>query len=89
MHSGWTMLSAIETVKLLGAGKIIAAVPVAHFRAKRFAGHHCDEVAALLTEDIALFQIGNYYDDFPDIGGDQVGVLLNHAPIGPRRQTTP
>ena len=89
MHSGWTMFSAIETVKLLGASKIIAAVPVAHFRARRFAGRHCDEVAALLTEDIALFQIGNYYDDFPDIGGDQVGVLLNHAPTGPRPQTTP
>jgi putative phosphoribosyl transferase len=89
MHSGWTMFSAIETVKLLGASKIIAAVPVAHFRARRFAGRHCDEVATLLTEDIALFQIGNYYDDFTEVGGDQVGVLLNHAPIAPRPQTAP
>jgi predicted phosphoribosyltransferase len=85
MHSGWTMFSAIETLKLLGACKIIAAVPVAHFRARRFASHHCDEVVALLTEEVALFQIENYYDDFSDISGEQVGVLLKHALTGSRQ----
>ncbi len=67
MHSGWTMFSAVEAVRHLGAARIVAAVPVTHFRAKRFVGRHCDEVIALLTEEIALYQIGNYYEDFPEI----------------------
>ena len=65
MHSGWTMFSAVEAVRHLGAARIVAAVPVTHFRAKRFVGRHCDEVIALQIEEIALYQIGNYYGDFP------------------------
>ena len=77
MHSGWTMLSAVETVRHLGAAHTIVAVPVTHFRAKRFVGRHCDEVVALLTEDIALFQIQNYYADFPELSSADVKSLLN------------
>ena len=80
MHSGWTMFSAVETVRHLGAARIIAAIPVTHFRAKRFVGRHCDEVVALLTEDIALYQIGNYYEDFPKLTSDDVKHLLKTVP---------
>ena len=80
MHSGWTMFSAVEAVRHLGAARIVAAVPVTHFRAKRFVGRHCDEVIALLTEDIALYQIGNYYDDFPKLSSAHVKDLLKAAP---------
>lgn len=76
MHSGWTMFSAVEILKQLGAGNVVAAVPVTHFRARRFVGRHCDEVVALVTEDIALFQIGNYYEDFPEVSSDQAGQIL-------------
>jgi putative phosphoribosyl transferase len=79
MHSGWTMFSAAETVRNLGATRIVAAVPVTHFRASRFLGKHCDEVIALLTEDIALYQIGNYYDDFSELGSAGVKDLLKPA----------
>ncbi len=80
MHSGWTMFSAVEAVKHLGAARIVAAVPVTHFRAKRFVGRHCDEVIALLTEEIALYQIGNYYEDFPELSGAEVKDLLKAIP---------
>ena len=80
MHSGWTMFSAIETVRHLGAARIIAAVPVTHFRAKRFVARHCDEIIALLTEDIALYQIRNYYDDFPKLSSADVKELLKTVP---------
>jgi putative phosphoribosyl transferase len=79
MHSGWTMFSAVETVKELGAARVIVAVPVTHFRAKRFVGRHCDEIVSLLTEDIALYEIDNYYEEFPAVGDDQVRQLLNAA----------
>jgi putative phosphoribosyl transferase len=80
MHSGWTMFSAIETVKHMAAARIVAAVPVTHFRARRFVGRHCDEVVALLTEDIALYQIGNYYDDFPKLTSAHVKDVLKAVP---------
>jgi putative phosphoribosyl transferase len=85
MHSGWTMFSAVECVKRLGAARIQVAVPVTHFRAKRFVGRHCDEVIALETADIALYQIGNYYDEFPDLGSADVQALLKGVPSA--RQT--
>jgi putative phosphoribosyl transferase len=76
MHSGWTMFSAIEAVRHLGAARIVAAVPVTHFRANRFVGRHCDEVIALQIEEIALYQIGNYYDEFPKLSSTDVKGLL-------------
>jgi putative phosphoribosyl transferase len=76
MHSGWTMFSAVEAVRHLGAARIVAAVPVTHFRAKRFVGRHCDEVIALQIEEIALYQIGNSYDEFPILSGADVKELL-------------
>jgi len=76
MHSGWTMFSAIETVLHLGAARILAAVPVTHFRAKRFVSRHCDAVIAILTEDISLYQIGTYFGDFHDLNSVHVKDLL-------------
>jgi len=80
MHSGWTMFSAIEAVRHLGAARIVAAVPVTHFRAKRFVGRHCDEVVALQIEEIALYQIGNYYDEFSKLNSADVKGLLKAVP---------
>ena len=80
MHSGWTMFSAVEAVRHLGAARIVVAVPVTHFRAKRFVSSHCDEVIVLLTEDIALYQIGNYYEDFPELASADVKHLLKTVP---------
>lgn len=80
MHSGWTMFSAVECVRRLGVARILVAVPVTHFRAKRFVGRHCDEVIALLTEDIALYQIENYYGEFPELGSTHVKELMKSMP---------
>lgn len=80
MHSGWTMFSAVECVRRLGVARTLVAVPVTHFRAKRFVGRHCDEVIALLTEDIALYQIGNYYGEFPELSSADVKELLKSMP---------
>ena len=80
MHSGWTMFSAVEAVKHLGAVRIVAAVPVTHFRARRFVGRHCDEVIALQIEEIALYQIENYYDEFSKLSSADVKGLLKAVP---------
>jgi len=80
MHSGWTMFSAVETVRKLGAKRIIVGIPVSHFRAKRFVGHHCDDIISLVTEDVALFEIANYYEDFPEISDDRIRSMLRAGP---------
>jgi predicted phosphoribosyltransferase len=85
MHSGWTMFSAIQTVKQLAARTVVAAVPVTHFRARRFVARHCDAVVSLLTDGIALYQIDNYYEEFPEISNDLVGSILNCPPNSPRQ----
>ncbi len=79
MHSGWTMFSAIETLKARGASQATVAVPVSHFRAKRFVGHHCHEIISILMEETALFSIASYYQDFSEITDGSVKSLLNHS----------
>ena len=72
LHSGWTMFSAVETVRKLGAKKIIVATPVSHFRAQRFVGRHCDQFVSLITVDDPLFHIADFYEQFPDVGDEQI-----------------
>ena len=79
MHSGWAMYSAITLVRNQGARKIIACVPVAHFRARRFVSYHCDEVVSLQVEDVALFKIENYYQEFPRVSDEEIMACLSHA----------
>jgi len=85
LHSGWTMFSAVEAAKSLGAQRIIAAAPVSHFRAQRFVGRHCDAMISLVTEDISLFQIANYYLEFPEINDEEIRSALKAAPTQPRQ----
>ncbi len=84
MHSGWAMYSAIEVVRKLGAGKVVAALPVSHFRAKRFVERHCDEVISLLVEDIALFRLEDFYKEFPPVTDEEIKGLLTAS--GPRAE---
>ena len=84
MHSGWAMYSAVEMVRKLGAGKIIAAVPVSHFRAQRFLQHHCDEVVCLIVENIPLFRLEDYYEHFSPVTDEEVRSLITSSPRSSR-----
>jgi predicted phosphoribosyltransferase len=83
LHTGWTMFSAVETAKGLGAQRIIAVAPVCHFRAQRFVGGHCDAIISLVTEDIPLFQVANYYQEFPEVSDEEIRSALRAAPTQP------
>ena len=85
MHTGWTLFSALEMVKNLGARQTLVGVPVSHFRAKRFISHHCDEMVCLQTEELALYEIGNYYEDFARVSDEQIRALLKTAPPNPKQ----
>jgi putative phosphoribosyl transferase len=83
LHTGWTMVSAVETAKSLGAERVIVAAPVSHFRAHRFVSHHCDTMISLVTEDIPLFQVANYYQEFPEVSEEEIRSALRAAPTKP------
>lgn len=72
MHTGWTIYSAIETMRRLGASKIAVAVPVTQIRAQRFIQAHCDEVIVLHIEGASLYQISQFYEDFPPVPDEQI-----------------
>jgi putative phosphoribosyl transferase len=82
-HSGWTMFSAVQTAKSLGAQRIIAASPVSHFRAQRFVGRHCDAMISLVVEDIPLFEVASYYQEFPEVSDEEIRSALRAAPTEP------
>ena len=84
MHTGWTLFSALEMVKNLGARQTLVGVPVTHFRAKRFVSHHCDELVCIQTEEIPLYEIANYYEDFAPVSDEQIRTLLKTAPSNPK-----
>jgi putative phosphoribosyl transferase len=83
LHTGWTMFSAVETAKSLGAERVIVAAPVSHFRAHRFVSHHCDTMISLVTEDIPLFLLANYYQEFPEVSDEEIRSALRAAPTKP------
>jgi putative phosphoribosyl transferase len=85
MHTGWTLFSALELVKNLGARQTLVGVPVTHFRAKRFVSHHCDEIVCLQTEEIPLYEIDNYYQDFAPVSDEYIRDLLKMAPSNPNQ----
>jgi predicted phosphoribosyltransferase len=71
-------------VKNLGARQTLVGVPVTHFRAKRFVSHHCDELVCLQTEEIPLYEIANYYEDFAPVNDEQIRTLLKTVPSNPK-----
>jgi putative phosphoribosyl transferase len=79
MHSGWTMYSAVAKTRSLGASKIVAVVPVTHFRARRFLSYHCDEVVSLQVENIPLYRIEDYFAEFARVDDAEIKVLLSAA----------
>ncbi len=79
MHSGWAMYSAIAMLRSLGAKKIIVAVPVTHFRARRFVSNHCDEVVSLQVSNIALYRIEDFYEHFAKVSDEELRACLSEA----------
>jgi predicted phosphoribosyltransferase len=72
MHTGWTMYSAIETLRQAGADPIAVAVPVTHFRSQRFILAHCEELITLHIEGATLYTISRFYQDFAPVTDEQI-----------------
>jgi putative phosphoribosyl transferase len=79
--TGATMRVAIRAVRHAGAGRLIAATPVAAAATLRELREETDEaIAALIPDD--LHSIGEWYADFSQLTDDEVRAMLAENPGG-------
>jgi predicted phosphoribosyltransferase len=73
--TGSTMIAALRTVKAGNAREVIVAVPVASPDRLAEVRRWCDDVVCLLAPE-RFWAIGAFYEDFSQIGDDEVVKLL-------------
>lgn len=77
--TGSTMLAAVQALRHLGAGRIIAAAPTVAASTARALRASVDDLVALITpEDFA--GVGQWYDDFSQTTDEEVCALLAASP---------
>jgi len=75
--TGGTMIAAIDSLRRLGAGKVVA-VPVSSPEAAHTIRPLVDDLVAL-EEPEAMYAIGAWYEDFSQLGDGDVTALLARA----------
>ena len=79
--TGSTMIAALETIRAQKPKEVIVAVPVAPPERLHEVREHCDDVVCLLTPR-SFWAIGQFYEDFSQVGDDEVITLLrSFAPV--------
>lgn len=86
LATGCTMLAAIRAARKLHARQVIAAVPIASDTADALVRREADSVVALKVS-AALTAVGAWYEEFDQVGDDEVCSLLDEArnPLTPGR----
>ena len=81
--TGSTMLAAVAALRILNAGRIIAAVPTIAAATMREIRNAADEIVAVIVpEDFR--GVGEWYDDFSQTTDDDVRQILAQAPARSR-----
>lgn len=78
LATGSTMRAAAAALRAEGAGRIVAAVPVAPQESCDALGDMVDEVVCAITPQ-PFRAVGEWYDDFTQIGDDEVRDLLSQS----------
>jgi putative phosphoribosyl transferase len=76
--TGSSMLVAIHALRTLEPKKIVAAVPVAPFRAAEQIGRIADEFICVVEPEW-FFAIGEFYESFPQTSDSEVRLLIQRA----------
>jgi putative phosphoribosyl transferase len=78
--TGYTFAAALAIARRRGPRRLLAAAPVASWEGARLASGYCDEVVTIGRADPGLFfAVSLYYDDFPQVGDEEVVELLRNA----------
>jgi putative phosphoribosyl transferase len=86
--TGSTMRAACQVARVLGAARIVVAVPVASRQAVAALRDVCDEVLSVEVPE-QFYAVGEWYRDFSQASDDQVVDLLRLAAIGDEGTTGP
>ena len=78
MATGSTALAACQVARLMGAARVVLAVPVASTDAVSTLRRHADEVVAAVTSQ-RFRSVGGFYDDFAQTSDDEVVRCLERS----------
>jgi putative phosphoribosyl transferase len=78
--TGSSMFAGIEALRQLQPARMVVAVPVAPARTCKRLNDEVDEVVCLKTPD-SFHAIGQFYENFSQVGDEEVIALLNHAEL--------
>ncbi len=76
MATGSTALAACQVARLMGAARVVLAVPVASREAVTELRRHADEVVAVVASD-RFRSVGQFYERFDQTPDEQVVALLS------------
>ncbi len=77
--TGATMDAAVEAARQLGPARVVVAIPLAPPDVIARLEAHADEVVCLAAP-APFFSIGQWYEDFRQVGDDEVRALLGREP---------
>jgi putative phosphoribosyl transferase len=78
LATGSSMQAAVKAVRSRGPERIVVAVPVGPTESVRELARMADEVACVATPEPFL-AVGRFYDDFQQVGDEEVAQLLEEA----------
>ena len=76
LASGFTMLTAVRSVRRGEPGEIVVAVPVSPRRSVDLVESEVDDLACLIVQEKAPFAVASFYRSFPDLSDEQVIAYL-------------
>jgi predicted phosphoribosyltransferase len=81
LASGYTMLAAMQTVRELGASRIVLALPTAPRRSVEHVAPSADSVYAVQVKEGGPFAVAEAYRHWRDLSRDEVAKMLMDVPL--------
>ncbi|VVB88048.1 Amidophosphoribosyltransferase [uncultured archaeon] len=78
LASGYTMLSAISSIRKYSPGRIIVAVPTASRNAVDIVSPHIDELFCLNLRDTMIFAVADAYKEWHDLTEEEVLAMIRN-----------
>ena len=82
LATGATMMAALHALRARHPARLLCAVPVASYEALELVKPHADEVVCL-DVPFDFRAVGQFYEDFRQVGDDEVVALLREAGAKP------
>lgn len=81
LASGYTMLAALQTVRELGASRIVLALPTAPRRSVEHVAPYADSVYAVQIKEGGPFAVAEAYRNWRDLSRDEVAGMLRDVSL--------